>query len=357
MAKDHYIPALLLGRFSNDLDDRVRNRTVYVCRRGSGRVRPSRVSRLGYVNNLYGANNSSLNVDSSLTGYERQLRTTLDRVERAHKIDLETWLRVLVPFVASMFVRGFEFSERFEARPIVNAVRAAGLVDEDNTNRARLMEMQLLLAPVMCARWVVMHHRGQETFIINDLGLMGTRDVPRAESGWAIPIGLRTIIGIFPRQIATIAHHQRGSWVPVLEHREVGTHEFHGANQGMAHFATQWIAGCDPTTVEKYRQQLEGGPDDPSRIMNFWPFTHRALVTHKLEWYRLVSATASSAPPDQIAELQSVDWSSISKGYLPAVVHTLNQAAEMPTGLIRRGGNISLSLHEVDNYGDYFIHP
>jgi len=357
MARDHYIPAAFLGRFSTDRVTRPRDRTVYVCRKGRTVATSSRASNLGYVNNLYGSSSSSsssLNVDHSVAGYERRLPAALDKLELTHHVNLDTWLRVLVPFVASMFVRGHDFSQRFEDRPVVRMALENALVDDDNTNRARIMEMQRLLAPVMCARWVVMHYTGAGTFITNDLGLMGTRDVPRDANGWAIPIGLRAVLGIFPRKQSIVAYYQNGSWVPVIEHRNVVGQQFHGANRGMANFATQWIAGCEPSVVQGYSDQLQGGPQSPSLVMETWPFTHRVLVAHDLEWHRLVSATAGDVRPDMVTDLQSVNWSLLSRAYLPSPVLTINQTIEMPTGLSRRGGNIQLSLHELENYERYF---
>jgi hypothetical protein len=90
-----------------------------------------------------------------------------------------------------MFVRGRDFGNRFEQRA---EVQASGVSSEDNTNGARLLELAGLLAPVTCARWVVLHKAGNESFIVNDLGLMLTRDLGIGQDRFAIPTGRRTVL-------------------------------------------------------------------------------------------------------------------------------------------------------------------
>jgi hypothetical protein len=67
-----------------------------------------------------------------------------------------------------------------------------------------LLKLQRFLAPVTCARWVVLHQGGQKGFIINDLGLMPTRDLAHRQDGFAIPIGRHSVVGIFPQPTRTV---------------------------------------------------------------------------------------------------------------------------------------------------------
>jgi hypothetical protein len=168
MARDHYVPASVLGRFSAEPVSRVRDRRLVVGR--SGKVFSAKAESIGFVNKLYDVSSTGLwlasgaedpgSVDRMISGYESQLPDVLDLLDlldRTARVPLRAWLRVLVPFIAAMFVRGRDFGARFEGRPVV---RAAGASGRDNTNRARLLELQRLLAPVTCARWVVLHQAG-----------------------------------------------------------------------------------------------------------------------------------------------------------------------------------------------------
>jgi hypothetical protein len=225
MARDHYVPASVLGRFSAEPVSRVRDRRLVVGR--SGKVFLAKPESIGFVNKLYDVSSTGLwlasgaedpgSVDRMISGYESQLPDVLDLLDlldRTARVPLRAWLRVLVPFIAAMFVRGRDFGARFEGRPVV---RAAGASGRDNTNRARLLELQRLLAPVTCARWVVLHQAGGAPFIVNDLGLMPTRDLGLQQDGFAIPIGARSVVGVFPQRARTVGHDRLDARVYVGE--------------------------------------------------------------------------------------------------------------------------------------------
>jgi hypothetical protein len=358
MARDHYIPASVLGRFSADLGGRARERTLVVGR--DGKVFEAKARDIGLVNRLYDVNSPRVtlpsgtedpgSIDGMITGYEPDLPAALDLLDSGSPVPLRPWLRVLVPFVAAMFVRGRDFAVRFEGRPLV---KASGVSGPDNTNTARLIELQHLLAPVTCARWVVLHQAGQESFIINDLGLMPTRDLGLRQDGFAIPIGRRSVLGIFPQRTRTVALYDDG-WQSIIEHQYLDTPEVAVFNRALAECATEWIAGAERDVIQRSLEHLADEPPDSAVLLERWPFDHRTLVAHDRDWHRLVSATTGDPHPDELPDLQMFDPSCMADGWCPPVVVTLNMT-EFPTGLRRVGNSIRLALKRPDNYEAFFV--
>lgn len=202
----------------------------------------------------------------------------------------------------------------------------------------------------------MLHQTGAEPFILNDLGLMPTCDLGVDEWGWVIPIGMRTVLGVFPRATRTVAQYRDGSWYSVIEHRYVDTREVRSFNDHMALSATEWIIGPDRELAERYLLRVCQGGHDAVPIMERWPFDHATLVAHDREWHRLISATADESAPDALGDLQNIDVAKLSRAWCPPVIMTLNMA-ELPTGLRRSGNSIRLTLEKPDNYNDYFLRP
>jgi hypothetical protein len=137
----------------------MRERLVWALQQAQPSAQLLAAERLGAENNLYKlfgqqTFGGTLNVvDDVWAGYERDLIRALDELSNptgTTSINATSWLRTLVPFVASLFVRGKEFRERFRTR--LDRVGAGGAFGDDqqrsdNVNMARLIEFQRLLAP------------------------------------------------------------------------------------------------------------------------------------------------------------------------------------------------------------------
>ncbi|MDT5172189.1 MAG: hypothetical protein QOD02_5567, partial [Mycobacterium sp.] len=205
----HYIPASFLGRFSHDSERRMRERLVWALQQAQPSAQLLAAERLGAEINFYKlfgqqTFGGTLNVvDDVWAGYERRLIRALDELSNPRgttSINATTWLRTLVPFVASLFVRGKEFRERFQTR--LDRVGAGGAFGDDqhrsdNVNMARLFEFQRLLAPTMAARWVVMHTDNSHPVITSELGF--TFSVSRAgDQAIVVPVGPECILAVVP---------------------------------------------------------------------------------------------------------------------------------------------------------------
>jgi hypothetical protein len=146
MPLQHYLPATFLATFSMENTLPRRNRTLAAGDKNSKRIFLAKASKLAGINDLYPPI-----VDESLTGYEANLSTAIDQLLNQN-LTAMAWTSTLVPFVTALFVRGPDFNTRFDSR-----IKGLGIeAPPGNTDYARLMEYQRMLAPVATARWLVL---------------------------------------------------------------------------------------------------------------------------------------------------------------------------------------------------------
>jgi len=363
VAKDHYIPASVLGRFSADQGGSARERVVLALYKGRREPFPVRAKNIGYVNELYDVSAVSLlhgqvltSVDPYLHGYETALPRALDLLENAALVDMNTWLRTLVPYVASLFVRGHDFIPRYMSRPVMMALGTENTAE--NANLARILELERLLAPVCRARWVVAHRKGGEPFVINDLGMAATEDRVSSAFGRVIPIGPDTVLGIFPRKAHAVSAYHMGKWWPVIEHRLMdGVAAAGNFNDATAGTATSYVIGSDKQVMERLAP-LVGQYANVGVIMDaFWRYPYQALKAHAWDWHRLVTATADNCAPEDLGDLQIIDNAKFGAGWSPPLGFPINMR-EFPTGLRLRGNVIYLTMESPSEYSKYLIrHP
>jgi hypothetical protein len=290
------------------------------------------------------------------TKYEQRLARALDELSATRQgtttgpktISAKTWLRVLVPFVTSLFVRGEEFSARYEERMARMGV-AEFFSDpqhrSDNTNMARMIEFQRLLAPVMSARWVVMHTSSDHPVITNELGftLSSSRDGSQAI---VIPVGQDAILALvptWPGGRVIMRDRGTGQWRAMIDHVKLEADDQRNFNRAMANMAESFLAGPTSDSVEIHQQALDAdSPLNPEMIGSLWP-RYRVLRDHQFEWYRAVTATSKNSSQVIQSDLLRRDWSVIAKGWSPFFVWPIN-LGELPTGLSLRDDKITLSL-------------
>jgi tetratricopeptide (TPR) repeat protein len=355
MPRDHYLPASVIGRFATDNAGPARERLVFVLRRGQKTAYQMRAKNIGYAKDLYSVSpelaldGTSTSVDPKLHGYEPALPQALDLLDRSAEIDITTWLRTLVPYVASVFVRGNDFIPRFQERPSVAG--ASTLNTSENANAARFIELERLLAPVCCAQWTVLHKAGGESFVLNDLGLIGTTNLSTGEAGWAVPISKDSVLGIFPEQRRPVAQYRAGKWWALIAHGPLNAMAARGFNDATARFATSYLIGPDPQVAERLAP-LIGENSDPRNLMESWPFEGKTLRAHAWDWHRLISATAANLAPDELGDLHNIDIEALAKGWCPPIGIILNMR-EFPTGLARVGNMIELTMETPLGPEDY----
>lgn len=183
------------------------------------------------------------------------------------------------------------------------------------------MEFQRLLAPVMTARWMVMHRTGGEPFVINEIGLVGTSDPSTGDVGWALPLSRSSPLCIYPKVSRAVAHHQYGWWA-VIEHRLLPVSDgggTNGFNDLAAKAAAEFVAAAEVGVAERLRP-LVASPPAPGALMEMWPFDSWMLRHHEHEWFRLVGATHSDPLPEQVGDLQELTFDGLNEGWAPMVI-------------------------------------
>jgi hypothetical protein len=215
-ARQHYHPASFVARFSADHDPDVRRRRLFVAQR-NGKPFQVAAENAAFVRHLY----KDL-VDSIWTEYEERLPTALEALcYGTTELDADTWLRVLVPFVAALLLRGPDFEKRFTERAIRHFGDELRERMEETAGEARVMELQRLLAPVLAARWVVMHASGDTPVITSDVGWAPYGDPVNGEMGFAIPLNPKTILGLVPRRTRFVLAWNGTGWSALIDHREL----------------------------------------------------------------------------------------------------------------------------------------
>lgn len=362
MPRDHFIPAAVLGEFSADKKGHLRERRIAV-QRASGEAFMTKAENVGWTADLYGAANSPDRwVDDTWSVIERKLPSSIRELEGGGPITAETWLRVLVPHVATLFVRGHEFEDRYMQRfrdswgrqSLRMADPEAGEDSDQRTaldlaqngaNNARIFELQRLLALVTCARWVVCHIAPSQQFLNNDLGLAGTIDLSTDQAGWLVPLSSEVAVGIFPAVQRDVVAWSDGSWWAQLDHVYPPAPMFTGMHEAVAASARQFVIGRDRASVNSVAKRV-GAMMDHQPLMEAWGFTSSERRMNEFLWHRLVGFTYLNQQPGTDGP-QPVpvlfDLPSSTDSWYPMVFLGVNTTPR-EDGLVVREGHIWMSL-------------
>ncbi|MGK3987371.1 DUF4238 domain-containing protein [Sorangium sp. So ce136] len=320
MPLHHYLPATYLAGFSSDQETLPRrDRQLVAGDRRRKRSFSAPASRLGAENDLYSLKGSGTDgqvVDRTWSEFEKSLSPAIANLISGTVTALE-WVRVLVPFVASTLVRGPDFNRRFEARfPVLHK-------GTDNTNQARLFELQRLLGLVTAARWTILRVPAADEVIVGDVGFAPARSAVTGDLGIAIPLDCRHILLIEPQQTRHILTLADEGWRPVLNFAELAPGEHLAFSRAIAAYARRFVFGSSQEVVERYLSDpSETAPEVPEP----WAFgfvTPRIARYHELTWHRLVGFV-ERARPEPGEEPFKLDWEALARGWCPPVFLATN---------------------------------
>lgn len=280
--KQHWIPAVVLGGFSSDLDrPKPRDRRLYVRHRHEKEPRVTSAKNLAYVRGLYDwdADGPFVDIDidmldDTFNPYERKLSDAFREVAASTSTGLirfEPWIRALVPYVAGLTVRAPEFTDRIS----------------DGTSNAlvqlsRFGEMTRSVASIMAADWVLLSTSGGERFIINDRGFAWAEDRENGRLGLLIPLMATHALVVQPNDERLIAGlNGAGCWMTELPSREMSADDVADANLTIARDALSWFAGAAASDVDS----LEFGEPvvDRTPLGYSWP-DRGPLGSHDQDW-------------------------------------------------------------------------
>jgi hypothetical protein len=188
-------------------------------------------------------------------------------------VDARTWLTVLVRFVAGLLVRGPDFNRRF-LRRFSDSFRAElakldpVFYDRDNTNFARILEHQRLLAPMCGAAWTVLETSGGVEQITNDLGFIGFEHVQTEYRGIAVPLDRHHILTLTPRLQAILAVARAGTWVPEIHFGKLSDEQHIAFTTTVGATAQRFVFGPTDRAVTPHviKQELPPLVPDPADL-------------------------------------------------------------------------------------------
>lgn len=290
MAKDHFIPAALLGRFSEDESGPLRQRRLHVVSRHTpGRV--TTAASIGYKKRLYDVDQDFFQtsqgraIDKLWDAYEPQLPRVLDDLI-AGTLSASDWIRILVPFVAATFARDRSYEARIVARLKEDGVEdpqteAPDLFDKTHLNLNRLVEMNRFAARAIVCEWCVFELDGD--IVIPDLGfgfdLLSDPDEEPERVGFMLPVGRRHILELMPVTERVLATRSvDGTWqVPLVHARSAGSSV--DLNRYLCQCAQDFVAGTEAAIESISAADLSTfGPSQIEKVLGQWPFNIDTLV-------------------------------------------------------------------------------
>lgn len=338
MPLQHYLPASYLGNFSLETKKMsFRDRKLYAYNFATGNLFETRAKILCSINNYYPE------VVDNVWGYEANLPKALSGLIY-NQVDAKTWIRILVPFVASLLLRSPEFEERFNRR-IENLLGEK----RTDTNNARLFELQRLLAPILVADWKVLRITGAGSVIVNDVGFMPFLDGPTSKCGFAIPLDLKHILILVPNRRRTVAKLLNKKWYPIIEYADMPTGHHFSFNETLSVFASKFIIG--PTKISLTPYISCSRPSEPIKLEEYHTdfISGSLMVVHEFTWHRLASLLERD--PCELAEgTVEIDYSNLVKGWCPPIFIPFN-LPEFPSSVEVAGEDIIVNLF------DYEINP
>lgn len=364
MARDHYIPAAFLGRFSVQTNLPMRLRHVWVYRKAQATVVEQRAEMVGFRNRYYRLQVQPhvRLVEDAWSKYESQLSDALTKLcdPAVNSTDGQSWVRVLVPFVAGIFARSPDFAVKYEGPVEGISAEYAGISQADNTNLSRLVAMNRSLAPVMAAKWTIFHTVGPEPLVTNDLGYVNNSYISnRSTIGWTIPLGPKCALQLQPcpdgfgRPIMFHAGAD-GGWRAFIDHVWLVPNNQFGLNAAMSKAAREFLVG---PTEDSLRQHVRYMGSQASVTFNPMMHTsHRMQIVHEFEWYRLVRAMRF-APDESRADRFDLHFSDLGEDWSPPLVPIPVNLPEFKSGLSLRGRTITLSMSVVPGFTDYAEGP
>lgn len=320
MARDHLIPAVLLGQFAipDDFAKRPRERGIYASTNHNRTTERRRVDKIGYGRRFYdhAPLPSGIVAGATWNAYEDRISAAIEELAGSGAIpliDSWTWLKVLLPLVAGLYVRGPDFVPSKRVTELDNEHRKLmPISDSDNMAAARVPEHIRLMAPLMGADWtIVTRAANTKPFLISDLGYQLTANGYRPDgsmnvNGITVPLtpNLALRVDRRPPGARAIAVALNGRWVTPMNTQMLSANEVNGFNQSMCRNALSFVAGSTPDLSGIDISQFAAGRHPPDNSSHKMWGTDAELTLNGIEWFN--ARKELSHPPDDVVCVQLV---------------------------------------------------
>lgn len=305
------MPAAFLGRFSWDQSRPSRERPLWVRDNRSEAPFTSTAEKVARVAGLYDyvdAHSISRPAVDDAWGYESSLPDSLNALTDADAVlDGAIWASTLVPFVAGLFVRGTGFHHQFAERfPTDIDTLLPGISVRDNATQARLIDFQLVLAPIMASRWTVHHFPPVTELVTSDTGSAAATVFGH---GYVVPIGRFTALVLTWKRRKQVLSWTGTHWVTPIEHFTSPGAEATELRRAMGAYAEHAVYGPTKESVEDASIQLGSAPRiGPSLLGDAAGGID--LGCHQYDYFRVLSAL-HSVPADTQAAVDDINWSAV----------------------------------------------
>jgi Protein of unknown function (DUF4238) len=308
VAKHHTLPAALIGAFSSEPADHLRESLVWVARRQGHafRQKAENVSRReGHytmrADELFGEGTPPDRIDDMWTAAEAALSNTTAAIGAAAEtglIDACDWLQA-VDLLAQLFVRNpgydkFHYDARVEAG-------IDGEDTRDEINGSRTLNLQRLRPAVMYARWAIFV-ASEGCFVTNDCSYTPVHHLDTDEIGYIFPLrrDLAVELTAGPEdKLVTAAWEGRELELPAFA---LTTRDVAKLNLLMATNAVDEIYGPTEAVVAAAKAGFETEVD---RIgADYIVPSGRFLAEHEYDFYGLLEKFGMALPPGSVISLR-----------------------------------------------------
>lgn len=314
--KDHTVPASIIGSFSDSKDGSPRERKVYYLhRKGMTSPHHKRAETIGYVKGEYDSSFGRA-VDDLWDEYEGRLPELLEIFTQKKPLSINSWEKVLIPYVADLWVRSPGFRQNYENR--LRAPLSSSQEDEEKFKQSTkdLVAMRRTKIRIECRRVFSLYsidvlYTSKSSFILPDLGmayLRASEDMFRKDYTWEkatewygeyykngkrheinpnsylIPLSNNIAVKMTPRQIIPTAIYKntpsgRQGYIPVryidcdsCARGKNGSSAVEEINKLLMGSALEWAVANNRDSLQKNQ---EVAPEDKDFIHNeaLWFFS------------------------------------------------------------------------------------
>jgi len=307
VSRQHFLPAALVGRFSTAASYPIRDRPVWVTRRGSARAYVQKAENLAALDDFYTVEVSPfvgddpgsrpLAIDEMWTHVEQSLTDIIDAADAAVTTGLMQAGRwaTFIEFLAQILARTPDFDRRFVERFGGPGVAPELVADRDNINAVRLIEIQRLRAAFLYGSWYFIRFP-VGSLVQNDRGYAGTADRDTGTTGLCFPLrhdlAVTVLTSVEPNQLITV---DDAYYVPV------GSNVFDAAAaESLGPLVAEWadseIYGPSEPIVRAaslgfQREPPPVGPEDAFGHSSKW------LREHENDYFTLLAQISTTPSP------------------------------------------------------------
>jgi len=345
MPYQHHLPATYLAFFSRENIHPRRERKVHVADLIAKRLYIAKAQNLAAKRDVY-----TEWMDETWRGIEANLSQAVQALF-SRTLSADLWLRCLVPFVASLLVRGPDADKRYNLQVgnFANEELSFGKsATGDGWDIGRCLEFQRLLAPILAGHWVLLKAAGEGEIITSDTAWMGWLEPSSKKSSLCVPLTPRHVLGIIPETRRPILKFIDGQWRPAISYITLAENNHLSLNKVIAEAAERCIYGASQSVVSPYIELTPLGQTGLRDYTRLDFLTGAQAIPHEFTWQALVAKLDREPSLIDSFSLDFVrDAKQLQSGWMPRLVLPGNLPRFLP-GLRVVEDTIEIDLYTIE---------